>query len=131
MMKNYLIRGNLQLVNNPGLGSCGIFATELILAKLEIEQRLQHHKDDADNAGKSSYRTRLSLRGNPGDHCVKCTEAMQYLINKAVGSEPSTRSYNIIQYWKDNPEVPPSLLTYLISFNDLFTVNVRPPIYYI
>ena len=123
MMKNYLIRGNLQLVNNPGLGSCGIFATELILAKLEIEQRLQSYKHDAESTGKSNYRTRLSLRGNPGDHCEKCAAAMQWLINEAVGSELSARSYNTIHYWKENPEVLPSLLTYLIIFNDFLTAK--------
>jgi hypothetical protein len=34
-----LIRGNLQLVDNPGLGYCGIFALELLIAKLAIDQR--------------------------------------------------------------------------------------------
>ena len=46
---NYLIRQNLQLIDNPGLGFCGIFATELILAKLDINQRLQDQRDDAKN----------------------------------------------------------------------------------
>jgi len=35
----------------------------------------------------------------------KCAEAMHWLITKAVGTELSARSYNIIQYWKENPQV--------------------------
>jgi len=78
---NYLIRKNLQLVNNPGLGFCGIFATELILALCDINQRLQNHRDDAKNEGKSSYKTRLSLRGNPGNHCEKMCRSYALVDN--------------------------------------------------
>ena len=112
MMKcmNHLIRVNLEIVDNPGLGYCGIFAQNLIIAKNEFDRKLEDFKGDAEAEGKSSYKTRLSLRGNPGDHCETCAEAMQYLIAKAVGGEISARSYNVIQFWKDNPEVLPFLL---------------------
>ena len=54
----------------------------------------------------------------------KCAEAMHWLITKAVGTELSARSYNIIQYWKENPQVLHSLpLTYLNILNDFLTVK--------
>jgi len=100
-----LIRGNLQLVDNPGLGYCGIFALELLIAKLAIDKRLQEQRADAENDGKIIYRTRISLRGNPGDHCETCADAMKFLIANANGSDLSSRSYNVIDYWKNNPQV--------------------------
>jgi hypothetical protein len=54
------------------------FALEQLIAKLAIDQRLQEQRADAENDGKSIYRTRLSLRGNPGDHCETCADAIKY-----------------------------------------------------
>jgi hypothetical protein len=107
MSQNHLIRGNLLLIDNPGLGNCANFATELLLAKLDIDLKLKEQKGDAELEGKTNYRTRISLRGNPGEHCATCVASMEYLIAHADGTQLSARSNNVIQYWKDNPEVLP------------------------
>jgi hypothetical protein len=93
------------LVDNPGRGFCLSFATELGIFRLENDAQLRNQKEDAIKAGSKSYRTRISLRGTPKDHCKKCVEAMKYVIDNADETELSARSCKVLEYWKVHPEV--------------------------
>lgn len=100
-----LIRKNCDLVDNPGRGFCLSFATELGIVRLGIVDELRNQKEDAIKVGCTAYRTRISLRGTPKDHCKKCIEAMKHVMRTADREVLSQRSCKVIDYWKDHPEV--------------------------
>ena len=125
MTIHYSIRKNCNLIDNPGSGFCASFATELGIFRIDFDKQLQNQKEDAIKIGSTSYRTRISLRGTPKEHCRKCSEAMQYISDNADVQKLSARSYKVVDYWKKHPEVLNVLSKFILIMT--FSCNIGIP----